>query len=75
MSYKPLVSSIIIFLNAEEFIEEAIARLFAQTYDHWELLLVDEGSTHLSTAIAKHYVQQYPHRVRYLDTISKLCGP
>ena len=41
---RPLVSVIIIFLDAERFIEEAIASVIAQTYDAWELLLVDDGS-------------------------------
>ncbi|WP_277871369.1 glycosyltransferase [Chroococcidiopsis cubana] len=35
---KPLVSGIVIFLNEERFIEEAIASVFAQTYNNWELL-------------------------------------
>lgn len=67
MNNSPLVSSIIIFLNGEAFIEEAIASIFAQTYSNWELLLVDDGSTDGSTAIAKRYEQQYPDKVRYLE--------
>ena len=64
---KPLVSSIIIFLNAEKYIIEAIESIFAQTYQHWELLLVDDGSTDDSTAIAQSYAQKYPDRVHYLE--------
>jgi glycosyltransferase involved in cell wall biosynthesis len=45
MNRQPLVSVITIFLNCEKFIEEAIQSVFAQTYDNWELLLVDDGST------------------------------
>lgn len=67
MSSKPLVSGIIIFLNAEKFIQEAIESVFAQTYDNWELLLVDDGSTDSSTAIARRYAEQYPEKVRYLE--------
>lgn len=68
MSKKPLVSVVIIFLNAgKPFFEEAIASVFGQTYDNWELLLVDDGSTDISTEIAQHYAQQYPDRVRYLE--------
>lgn len=55
MSIKPLVSVITIFLNEEKFIEEAIASVFTQTYNHWELLLVDDGPTDKSTEIAKRY--------------------
>ncbi|GAB4374219.1 MAG: hypothetical protein Kow00121_18320 [Elainellaceae cyanobacterium] len=67
MHSTPLVSAIIIFLNGEEYIEEAIASIFSQTYPHWELLLVDDGSTDGSTAIAQRYAQQYPDQVRYLE--------
>jgi glycosyltransferase involved in cell wall biosynthesis len=67
MINQPLVSVIIIYLNGEPFFEEAIASVFAQTYTHWELLLVDDGSTDGSTEIAKRYAQQYPDKVRYLE--------
>lgn len=63
----PLVSVIMIFLNGEEFIQEAIVSVFAQTYENWELLLVDDGSTDKSTAIAQQYAQQHPTQVRYLE--------
>ena len=66
-SQPPLVSAIIIFLNAAQFIREAIESVFAQTYDHWELLLVDDGSTDGSTDIALRYVHHYPRRVCYLE--------
>ncbi|PIG94116.1 glycosyltransferase [Gloeocapsopsis sp. IPPAS B-1203] len=66
MNSKPLVSAIVIFLNAEKFIQEAIESVFAQTYDHWELLLVDDGSTDSSTATAQHYATRHP-KVRYLE--------
>jgi glycosyltransferase involved in cell wall biosynthesis len=67
MSSKPLISSIIIFFNAEKFFEEAIESVLSQTYDNWELLLADDGSTDGSTAIALKYAQQYPEKVRYLE--------
>src|SRR5262249_2111253 len=67
MSTVPLVSVVIIFLNAERFLEEALESVFGQTYDAWELLLVDDGSTDGSTAIAQRYTQQHPGKVRYLE--------
>ncbi len=62
-----LVSIIIPFYNAERFIQETIDSVFAQTYENWELLFVDDGSTDASTAIARRCAEQYPERVRYLE--------
>jgi glycosyltransferase involved in cell wall biosynthesis len=68
MNQKPLVSCIIIFLNAgESFFIEAIESILAQTYDNWELLLVDDGSTDKSTQIALQYAEKYPDKVCYLE--------
>ena len=55
------------FLNAAEFIEEAIESVFAQTYRNWELLLVDDGSSDGSTEIAQRYAFRFPERIRYLE--------
>ncbi|MEM9162575.1 MAG: glycosyltransferase family A protein [Cyanobacteria bacterium P01_F01_bin.4] len=63
----PLVSVIVIFLNEERFIEAAVDSVLAQTYENWELLLADDGSTDNSSAMAKHYAQKYPGKIRYLD--------
>ncbi|MGL4884589.1 MAG: glycosyltransferase family 2 protein, partial [Waterburya sp.] len=57
MHDKPLVSVILIFLNEEKFIQEAIASVLAQTYERWELLLVNDGSSDRSESIAQSYVQ------------------
>lgn len=48
----PVVSIITPFLNAEAYIGEAIASVRSQTFEDWELLLVDDGSTDDSLAIA-----------------------
>lgn len=67
MNTASLVSIIIIFLNEERFIEEAIASIFDQTYKNWELLLVDDGSTDRSTEIARRYAEQHPDQIKYLE--------
>jgi glycosyltransferase involved in cell wall biosynthesis len=56
-----------IFLNERRFIQEAIESVLMQTYEHWELLLIDDGSTDGSSEIARNVVTQYPERVRYLE--------
>ena len=69
MSNEQLVSCIIIFFNAEKFLKEAIESVFSQTYENWELLLVDDGSTDGSTTIAINYAKQYPAKVRYFEHV------
>ncbi len=67
MNNASLVSVIIIFLNAEKFLQEAIESVLAQCYPHWELLLVDDGSWDGSTQMARTYAAQSPAQVRYLE--------
>ncbi|MDK3256755.1 glycosyltransferase family 2 protein [Blastococcus capsensis] len=62
----PVVSVVTIFLDAERFLDEAVESVFAQTYPHWELLLVDDGSSDGSTAIARKWARRHADRVRYL---------
>lgn len=62
-----MVSVIVCFLNEERFLAEAVASVFAQTYNDWELILVDDGSTDKSVELASRYAQQYPEKVRYMD--------
>lgn len=67
LKQKPLVSGIIPFLNGEKFITEAIESVLAQTYENWELMLVDDGSTDKSTEISLNYVKRYPEKMRYVE--------
>jgi glycosyltransferase involved in cell wall biosynthesis len=47
------ISIAIPFYNAEEYLLDAIRSVFAQTYQDWELILIDDGSTDNSLAIAQ----------------------
>lgn len=64
----PRVSVILIFLDAESFISQAIESVLDQTYDDWELILVDDGSYDGSVTIASAYAERYPH-IHYLDHV------
>ena len=62
-----LVSIIVSFLNSERFLAEAIESVLAQSHTHWELFLVDDGSTDRSTAIAREYATESPTKIHYLE--------
>ena len=51
----PFVSVIIPCFNGEKFIGEAIESVLNQTYQNWELIIVDDGSTDNSKKIIKQY--------------------
>jgi glycosyltransferase involved in cell wall biosynthesis len=67
MSRQVRVSIVTPFLNPGVFLREAIESVLAQTYPEWELLLVDDGSTDGSTAIARAFAIVHPDRIRYLQ--------
>lgn len=69
MVQQPLVSVIVPFLNAGTFLNEAIESVFAQSYTHWELLLVDDGSDDGSSEVARRWAAQHPGRVRALEHV------
>lgn len=48
----PLVTIGIPFFNGENFLHDALRSVFAQTYEDWELLLVDDGSADRSLEMA-----------------------
>jgi glycosyltransferase involved in cell wall biosynthesis len=66
-SSSPLVSVIISFLNEEKFLGEAVESVLQQDYSCWQLLLIDDGSTDNSTAIAKVYAEKYAGKIIYYE--------
>jgi glycosyltransferase involved in cell wall biosynthesis len=63
----PKVTVITIFLNQEKYLAEAVASVFSQTWPDWELLLVDDGSTDRSSAMAQEYAERGPGQIKYLE--------
>lgn len=64
MDAGPLVSVIVCAFNAEAFIEETLQTILSQTYQHIELVVVDDGSTDGTAAIV-HSFRAVDPRVHY----------
>ena len=67
MQEHPLVSIIILTYNRAHLIGETLDSVLAQTYTHWECIVVDDGSTDATDEVLATYVEkdsrfQYHHR-------------
>ena len=59
--------------NSEPYIHECVASVMNQTYSHWHMYVLDDGSTDNTVAIASNYakkdsritVVQFPHTVAW----------
>ncbi|MFM0761008.1 glycosyltransferase family 2 protein [Streptococcus suis] len=54
---KPLISIIVPVYNVENYLDECIRTVLAQTYSNWELLLINDGSTDSSGTICDDYAK------------------
>ena len=55
---QPLVSVLMTVYNREAYLAEAIESVMASTYEHWELIVVDDRSKDTSLAIAESYAKK-----------------
>ena len=55
MTNRPLVSVVVPAFNAERFLPDALSSIAAQTYEHVETMVVDDGSTDDTAAVARSF--------------------
>ena len=63
----PLVSILIPSYNHELYISEAIESSLNQTYENFEILILDDGSTDSSVSIIKEYVNKHPDKIKFFE--------
>lgn len=61
-----MVSILLSAYNAETHLKVTLASIGGQTYSHWELVAVDDGSTDRSLSLLQRFQQQHPEQVRIL---------
>ena len=69
MSENPLVSIVMPTYNVENYLPAAIESVLKQTFKNWELLVIDDGSTDQSNAVALKYAQN-DKRINVLKKIN-----
>lgn len=67
----PLISVIIPCFNQARFLSACLASLQAQTYPHWEAIIVNDGSTDETGAVARGYAGR-DARFKYIEQDN--CG-
>ena len=61
---RPLISIVLPIYNGEKYMRQSIESIISQTYTNWELLIVDDGSTDQTAAIAQEY-ENTDSRIHY----------
>lgn len=59
----PLISVIMPVYNAGNFLGEAIDSILNQTYQNFELIIVNDASTDESAKVIREYVRMYPKKI------------
>ena len=62
---KPNISIIIPVYNVEAYLADCLDSILAQTFESFEVILVDDGSTDGSPAIAQKYADAHSEQIRY----------
>jgi glycosyltransferase involved in cell wall biosynthesis len=70
MKNNKLISIIMPNYNTDNYIEEAIISVLHQTYDNWELLIIDDNSTDRSICIINSYAKQ-DYRIKVIQLNKK----
>ena len=63
MEQKEKISVLMGIYNCEGTLREAIDSILNQTYENWELILCDDGSSDGTFAVAKEYQARFPDRI------------
>ncbi|MCK4577730.1 MAG: glycosyltransferase [Candidatus Marinimicrobia bacterium] len=63
----PKVTVILACYNEEQYIAEALDSILGQTYQDFEVIVINDGSTDKTEEIIEHYANQYPDKILYVS--------
>lgn len=69
MNVSPLVSVIIPCYRQAHFLADAVESVIGQTFEDWELVIVNDGSPDNTTQVAQELIARYPrHSIALIET-------
>jgi glycosyltransferase involved in cell wall biosynthesis len=71
--YEPLISIITLTYNHEDYIAECIESVLCQTYENWEMIIVDDASKDRTPYIVEQYAKK-DNRIKFIRN-EKNNGP
>ena len=71
---KPLISILTPFKNTEIYLRDCINSILNQTYTHWELIIIDDGSTDNSYDIINTFAEKDSRIILLKNTGSGIIG-
>lgn len=75
MKKQPLISVIMPVYNAQDYLRFAIESILKQTYQNFELIIVNDASTDDSLAIISHYQKQNSDKIKVISLKkNRNCG-
>ena len=58
-----MVTILLATLNGEDYLKAQLESIAAQTYENWQLVVGDDGSTDGTISILEEFSKQYPEQV------------
>ena len=62
---KTTVSVIIPTYNCAKYLSESINSILRQTYQDFELIVIDDGSQDITKELVANYIKEYPSKIKY----------
>ncbi|MCX6177827.1 MAG: glycosyltransferase family A protein [Chlorobiales bacterium] len=64
-TYRPEISVIMPTFNRARYIKNAVQSVISQSFENWELIIVDDGSSDHTIEMLDPYIEQHPN-IRYM---------
>lgn len=68
---EPQVSVVIPTYNCDRYLAEAIESVLGQTYSHFEVIVIDDGSTDRTPEILQQYADRYADQIRSVRQVNQ----